>query len=122
MSGDKAALAGLVQPPRLVPSRRVAVCEVVLGLPDAELLRAAEVRVRVAETESLQSHEATFREQPIGTLPIHRSALAALGLSGNGDFGDDPLRCLHPKWSRRIGVTRHVGPIAGMETGEAENL
>src|SRR6516164_9105221 len=105
MSGDKAALAGLVQPPRLVPSRRVAVCEVVLGLPDAELLRAAEVRVRVAETESLQSHEATFREQPVGTLPIDRAAPAALGLSGNSNLRDNPLRCLHLEGSRRIGVT-----------------
>src|SRR5260370_23263663 len=41
------------------------------SLPDAELLRSADIAVRVSEAEPLQGHEAPFGEQPIGTLPVH---------------------------------------------------
>src|SRR5260370_27209983 len=122
MGRHKALVAGLVQPPWRLPQRGTGYGKVSIRLPEAELLRSAGVAGCVAEAKALQGHVASFRKQPIGALPIHRSAWAALGLSGNGDFGDDTLRCLHPKWSRRIGVTRHVGPIASIETGGAENL
>src|SRR5262249_5555842 len=92
-----------------------------VGLPDAELLRPAGVAARIADTETLQAHEAALGKQPVGTLPVHDAVLAPLRLGGDRELRDDPFGRLDDKGARRIGAAG-AGLSSRVEPGLAKHL
>src|SRR5207244_4072775 len=70
---DEPAVAGLMDPPWLVPVGRMCLSErasLVGQSEKAQFLRAAEVLVGISEAEPLQRDVAPFWEEPVTALPV----------------------------------------------------